>query len=115
MTVDASRTPGSRTRPVAWWLLVPLEVLIAVNALYGGIDLMVNGMGMPPNWLDATPFDSWMLPCVLLLVSVAVPMSIAAVRELTRWRLAYVASVIAGLAWLAHRRPSSSERRGRGI
>ena len=37
------------------------------------------------------------LPGVALLTTVAVPMSIAAVGELTRWRLAYLASVTAGL------------------
>jgi hypothetical protein len=95
--VDFLQAGASRTRPVAWWLLVGLEVLIAVNAIYGGIGLMVNGMGMPGDWLDATPFDSWTLPGAFLLVAVAVPMSLAAIGELTRWRLAYLASVLAGL------------------
>jgi hypothetical protein len=97
MTVDAGKRTAVRTRPVAWWLLVALEVIIAVNAVYGGIGLMVNGLGMPGDWLDATPFDSWRLPGVFLLAAVAVPMSVAAILELTRWRRAYLASVLAGL------------------
>lgn len=97
MSADSFQAGASRTRPVAWWLLVGLEVIIAVNAIYGGIGLMVNGMGMPDDWLEATPFRSWTLPGVALLASVAVPMSIAGVGELTRWRLAYLASVTAGL------------------
>jgi hypothetical protein len=97
MSADASEAAAVRTRPVAWWLLVALEVVIAVSAVYGGIGLMVNGLGMPGDWLEATPFDSWTLPGVFLLAAVAVPMSVAAVGELTRWRLAYPASVLAGL------------------
>jgi hypothetical protein len=98
MAADSLHSGASRTRPAAWWLLIGLEVVIAVNAVYGGVGLMVNGMGMPGDWLDATPFDSWTLPGVFLLVAVAVPMSIAAVGELTRSRLAYLASITAGLA-----------------
>jgi hypothetical protein len=97
MSADSVHGGASRTLPVARWLLVGLEVLIAVNAIYGGIGLMVNGMGMPGDWLDATPFDSWTVPGVFLLVAVAVPMSVAAIGELTWWRLAYLASVLAGL------------------
>ena len=104
MLADAGPTGATTTRPVAWWLLVPLEVIIAVNAVYGGIGLMVNGMGMPGDWLDGTPFDSWTLPGVLLVATVAVPMSVAAVGELAGSRLAYLASVVAGLVligWIA--------------
>jgi len=97
MSAVSLRAVASRTRPVGRWLLVGLEVIIAVNAIYGGIGLMVNGMGMPGDWLNATPFRTWTLPGIALLAAVAVPMSIAAVGELTRWRLAYLASVTAGL------------------
>jgi hypothetical protein len=103
-TADVGRVGVPRTRPFAWWLLVVLEVVIAVNAVYGGIGLMVNGMGMRGDWLDGTPFQSWTLPGVLLLVVIAVPMSLAAVGELARWRLAYLASFTAGLVligWIA--------------
>jgi hypothetical protein len=104
ITADVGRAGASNTRPAVWWLLVGLEVVIAVNAVYGGIGLMVNGMGMPADWLDATPFRSWELPGVILLIVVAVSMSIAAVGELARWRLAYLASITAGLVligWIA--------------
>jgi hypothetical protein len=97
MIADAGQTAASRARPIALWLLVVLEVIIAVNAVYGGIGLMVNGMGMPGDWLDGTPLRSWTLPGVALMAAVAVPMSIAAVAEFTRWRLAYLASITAGL------------------
>jgi hypothetical protein len=97
MPAVSLKAGASRTRPVGRWLLVGLEVIIAVNAIYGGIGLMVNGMGMPADWLDAMPLHSWTLPGVALLAVVAVPMSVAAIGELTRWRLAYVVSTTAGL------------------
>ena len=36
-------------------------MLVAVNAIYGGIGLVVNGMGMPSEWLDRLPVDTWTL------------------------------------------------------
>lgn len=103
-TTDRGVASRSGTRPVAWWSLVALEVVIAVNAVYGGIGLMRDGMGMPADWLDGTPFDSWTWPGIFLLAVVAAPMSIAAVGELSRWRLAYRGSMVAGLVlvgWIA--------------
>ena len=95
---------ASGTRQVARWLLVVFEVVIAINAVYGGIGLMVNGMGMPRDWLDSTPFHSWTVPGLFLLAVIAVPMSVAAVGELARWRRADAASVVAGVVlvgWIA--------------
>lgn len=95
------RTP---THPTARWLLIAVEVLIAANAVYGGIGLMVNGMGMPMEWLDRTPFDSWVLPGVFLLILIAGPMAVAAAAELKRLRWAYALSLGAGIiqiGWIA--------------
>jgi drug/metabolite transporter superfamily protein YnfA len=88
-------TRGSRR--TAWWLLVALELVIAANAVYGGTGLIVNGMGMPLAWLEGTPFGSWVVPGTLLLALVAVPMAFAVLSEFTRTRLAYPASLIAGV------------------
>ena len=91
------RVTESGTQQIARWVLVGVEAVIAINALYGGIGLMVNGMGMPSDWLEATPFQSWTVPGFFLLAVIAVPMSIAAIGELTRWRRADVASMAAGV------------------
>jgi hypothetical protein len=77
--------------------LVVIEVFVAVNAVYGGIGLIVNGMGMPQDWLDGTPFGTWVLPGILLLLLVAAPMASAAIVEVVvGGRRAYEASMIAG-------------------
>ena len=62
----------------AGWGLFGVLCLVGVNAVYGGIGLIVNGMGMPDDWLERTPFDSWLLPGLALLVTVALPQFAAA-------------------------------------
>ena len=59
--------------------LIGIEALVSVVALYGGIGLIAgNALKMRDDWLDGTPFTSWVLPGVLLLIVVAVPMGVAA-------------------------------------
>lgn len=83
---------------VTHWTLIGLELVIAANAVYGGIGLARDGMGMPVEWLERTPFDSWRWPGVFLLVVIAVPMTIAAVLEIVRSRRAFAASMFAAIA-----------------
>ena len=75
---------SASTRPVGRWevsstrggegaVLLALLLFVGVGAVYGGIALMVNGMGMPTEWLDRTPVDTWTWPGLALLVTVAVP------------------------------------------
>jgi hypothetical protein len=85
------------------WALIGLEALIGLNAIYGGVGLIRDGMGMPAEWLDSTPFGSWALPGVFLLAVVGVPMLAAAAAEILRSRWAYLASLAAAacqVAWI---------------
>lgn len=85
------------------WALIAVEILVAVNAIYGGIGLIRNGMGMPDEWLERTPFSSWLWPGIFLLVVIAVPMTMAAVLEVTRSPMAYLASMTAAacqIGWI---------------
>jgi hypothetical protein len=79
------------------WALIALELLIAANGYYGGLGLIRGGMGMPEEWLVGTPFDSWVLPGIALLLVIAVPMTVAAAAEITRARWAYPMSVAVGV------------------
>jgi hypothetical protein len=79
-------------------VLVAVEIIIAVNAVYGGIGLIRDRMGMPDEWLERTPFTSWLWPGVFLLLVIAVPMAVAAVMEIARSRWAYTTSLAAALA-----------------
>lgn len=72
--------------------LVAVDVLVALNAVYGGVGLMTSGMGMPTAWLVGTPFGSWVVPGVALLVLVAVPQLWGA---WTAWRGHRLAPIVA--------------------
>ncbi|MBD3781642.1 MAG: hypothetical protein IE926_01615 [Micrococcales bacterium] len=78
-------------------LLVVLAV-VALNAVYGGVGLMVNGLGMPPEWLENLPVDTWVLPGVALLVTVALPQAGAAALV---WHRDPRAAVVGGVVGLA--------------
>jgi hypothetical protein len=77
-------------------LLVVLELFVGVGAVYGGVMLIRDLWGLPVSDLAPLQFDSWVLPGLALLASVAVPM-LAAAYLVTRGRArAADASVLAG-------------------
>lgn len=84
-------------RSRAGWGLMALLLLVAANAVYGGIGLIRNGMGMSKDWLTRTPFDSWLVPGLALMVTVAVPQLIAAGLVLARSRWGAAGGLVAGV------------------
>lgn len=46
--------------------LIGVAGFSAFNAIGGGIGLLVNGLGVPPEQLDGTPFSSLTVPGLLL-------------------------------------------------
>lgn len=92
-------------RKTVHFALIVIELLVAVGAVFGGIGLIAdNAIGMLPEWLEGTPFASWTVPGVLLLLVVALPMAVAAVAEIRYLRWAFAASIVAGAAqvgWIA--------------
>lgn len=87
------------------WGVIALEALTATAAAYGGFGLIWDDVvGMPDDWLVGTPFRSWALPGLLLLLVVGLPTAVAMVLELRRSDWAGAASVVAGAAligWIA--------------
>jgi hypothetical protein len=77
--------------------LVLLELLIGLNAVWGGVMLMTNGWDLTYDWLDNTFFDSWFLPGVALLVIIGGTQLTAAVTLLARRPYAREISIAAGL------------------
>jgi len=59
-------------RPFEIWILVLLLALLAINAFYGGVSLMVvpdgSLLGMEPEWLKSSPFSDYFIPGLLLLL-----------------------------------------------
>ena len=103
-TAATARSSRAGQPPRTHWLLVGVESLVALAAVYGGVGLIWdNKIGMPADWLSGTPFPNWVLPGVFLILVVAVPMAVAAVLEARRSPWAPVASVVAGgaqIAWI---------------
>ena len=98
MTAVQGRYEVTPRRGWAGGALLVVLLLVAANAVYGGIGLMVNGMGMPSEWLDRLPVDTWTLPGVALVVTVAVPQVVAAWFVWRRDPRAGVVGLVAGAA-----------------
>lgn len=101
----AMRAPVRRSgiRHGAARIAVVLELLVGAAAVYGGIGLIVDRIGMDPAWLRDTPFTSWTVPGVLLLLFVAAPMLVAAAAGILRSRSIVPLSLTAGcllVAWV---------------
>jgi hypothetical protein len=79
-------------------VLLALLLFVGVGAVYGGIGLMVNGMGMPGEWLDRLPVDAWTWPGVALLLTVAVPQFAAAVLVTRHDPRAGLVGIVVGAA-----------------
>jgi hypothetical protein len=89
--------------------LVPIELLIAASAVWGGIMLMTDSWNLGHGWLDNTFFESWFLPGVALLVIIGGTQLAAAVTLLARRPYAPAVSLAAGflIIALAWRLPSA--------
>jgi cation transport ATPase len=87
-----------------WWLIT-LEAFLAIQAVYGGISLILGVWDLDSSALRYIPFVSgWPLPGAALIAVVAIPMLTAAWLELWDHRLAPTASVLAGallMVWIA--------------
>jgi hypothetical protein len=84
-------------------LLGGLEAFIAIGALYGGIRLLVDpeGFGLKQAWLAGSPFSSYTIPAVFLLVMIAGGMIAAALLALWASELAALAGFSMGVTLLA--------------
>ncbi len=98
MTTVQGRYEVTPRRGWAGGALLVVLLLVAANAVYGGIGLVVNGMGMPSQWLDRLPVDTWTLPGVALVVTVAVPQLVAAWFVWRRDPRAGLVGLVAGAA-----------------
>jgi hypothetical protein len=77
--------------------LVVLQLLIAFNAIGGSMYAFGGAPDVPREWLEGTPFDSYLVPGLILLVAVGGAMTIATGSLLVRHPRAPEASIAAGL------------------
>lgn len=99
MTVPVTERFPATGHPIARAALVCVEWFVTVGAVLGGAGMIANNaIGMQQEWLEGSPFASWIVPGVLLLLIVAAPMGTAGYAEVSRLRWAFLASTIAGTA-----------------
>lgn len=95
MSQPGERAVRTRARLIRVVLAV-LELFVGVGAAYGGVMLIRDSWGLPVSDLAPLPLDSWVLPGLALLASVAVPMLAAAYVVTRGLARAADASVLAG-------------------
>ncbi|MFN8157965.1 MAG: hypothetical protein U0R68_11145 [Candidatus Nanopelagicales bacterium] len=68
------------------WVFVGVEAFVLIGAVSGVVQLWTGSFAPPVSDLEPLGLDSWRLPAVWLLASVAVPSAIALVAAVRRWR-----------------------------
>lgn len=95
MTATAQHVTRSRPEWQARWLLIAVELVIAVNAVGGAVWGLAGAKNVPRQWLEGTPFHSYVIPSLILLVAVGGGMMMAALALVVRHRLAPEVSIAA--------------------
>src|SRR3954451_23185938 len=91
---------GARRR----WTLAAIESLVAVNALGGMAYALGGAPGVPEEWLDDTPFGSYLVPGLYLGVVVggsSLAAAYATIRDPRRARVAAFGSSAVMVSWIA--------------
>ena len=90
-----------RMKPVEHMLLIVLTGFLAATTIAGGIGLLAGAIPLPVEWLHGSPFRSYAIPGLTLLVIVGGSASIATVLLLLRHTRAVIAAVFAGAMIMA--------------
>lgn len=88
----------------ARWILGSLLLIIALNAFGGGYYGMAGAEGVPTEWLEASPFDSYFIPSLILAVVVGgsfLTAAIAVFANAQRSREVVVLAVAIAIGWLS--------------
>lgn len=83
--------------------LAGLQMLVGLNALGGGIYGMAGARGIPVAWLAGTPFRSYLIPSLVLVVLVGGSSLTAAIAIVRGWPSAALVNAVAAgvlLAWI---------------
>lgn len=85
-------------------LRIALAAVAAINllsALIGMVGLTVGGgMGLPPEWLDGSIFDSYIWPGIILGIVVGGAQALALVAQFGRFGVAWGMHAAAGLTMM---------------
>lgn len=87
--------------------VVVLELFVGIGGIFGGLEMIrhpLNPMGMTPELIAGSPFDTYTWPGILLLVLVGLTPCVLAIGLIARGRGAFQLSAIFGIgvmAWIA--------------
>jgi len=86
-------------RPAYTWIAIGLELFTAVGAIPVGIQLLMDTtgkmVGFPPGWIEATPFGSYLLPGIyLLLVNGLGMLILAGLTFLRHWTAPWLTGIL---------------------
>lgn len=99
-----SNRPGHRRHRVVRAVLGAILGFGALNAFAGGYYGLSGAAGVPRVWLSGSPFSSYVIPSLILLVVVGGSLLLATIAVLARWRSDRWVAIGAGLVltvWLA--------------
>ena len=68
--------------------LIAIQLLVAVNAVGGGIYGLAGAKGLPQSWLEGSPFPDYTVPSLFLLGVIGGGMVVATAAWLLRRRIA---------------------------
>jgi hypothetical protein len=86
------------------WALGALEAVVAVSAVGGAVYGLSGAPGVKTSWLDGSPFSSYLIPSVVLLVAVGGSAALAFAALVMRSPWASPLGVAAGailVGWIA--------------
>ncbi|MBN1630038.1 MAG: hypothetical protein JW990_09755 [Thermoleophilia bacterium] len=84
-------------------VLIVLEIFIGVNAVGGAVYALTGAKAVSREWLEGSPFKSYVVPRLILLVAVGGSMFAAAGMLLAEASRARTMSLLAGIilvAWI---------------
>jgi hypothetical protein len=92
-------------RPVELYFLFFLHLLLSLNALIGGALLILEPsgslLGMDRQWLDQTPFTSYLFPGIILFVFIGVfpLLTLAGLLRESQWKWTSVFNIYPDKYW----------------
>ena len=84
-------------------VLSVLHAIVALNAIGGGIFGLAGAPGVPVAWLQHTPFDSYLIPSLILIVVIGGAHTVASDRMGRNMPGAPAVSLVAGailMGWI---------------
>jgi hypothetical protein len=93
-----------RSGSAAGWALGATEAVVAVSAAGGAVYGLSGAPGVQAEWLDGSPFSSYVIPSLVLLVAVGGSAALALAALIARDLRAPALGIAAGgilVAWIA--------------